>query len=154
MAAKKKATARAAGGRRTPAIQFPEKLKERKVTARSLGKGDVQKAFLAAGAAFLIPDMMNAIRRCLSLDDMQAAKLTAELYGMAGRKDAGIVLNVNQQNNTTTDIRGRHGEGPTSFEQIAQVLEEEEKRRKAIPASFVPMGFEATPDSLIEGLEE
>ena len=154
MAAKKKAYSRPTVGRCPASIPIPDKLKDKKITARNLGKGEVQKAVLAAGAAYLIPDMLNAVRRCLNLDDMQAAKLTAELYGMTSKKDGGIVLNVNQQNNNTADARSRPSNGPMSFEQIAQMLEEEEKNRKSIPTSCIPMGFDATPDSLIEGPED
>jgi hypothetical protein len=131
-------------------IRLPEKIATRSVTAKSLGKGTYQKALLAAVAPILIPDMVNAIRRNLHLNDMQAAKLTAEIFGMAGKKDAGIVLNVNQQNNNVAESHAhRASDGPRSFEDIQSILEEEEKRRKAIPASFEPV-YDATPDSLIE----
>ena len=131
-------------------IKLPDKIATRSVTAKSLGKGTYQKAVLAAVAPILIPDMINSLRRNLHMDDMQAAKLTAEIFGMAGKKDAGIVLNVNQNNSNTSESRaGRGGDGPVSFEDIARVLEEEAQKRKAIPATFAA-SFEATPDSLLE----
>jgi hypothetical protein len=154
MAAKKKSNPKASPTlerKKLPDIKLPEKIVAQTVTGRSLGKGNYQKKILAAVAHILIPDMMNAIRRNLHIDDMAAAKLTAELYGMAGKKDAGIVLNVNQQNNNVAESRAsRDSGGPMSFEHIQQILEEEEKARRAIPASFEPV-FEPTPGSLIEG---
>jgi hypothetical protein len=137
--------------RKPPAdIRLPEKIATRSVTAKSLGKGTYQKAILAAVAPILIPEMINSLRRNAHMDDMQANKLIAEIFGMAGKKDAGIVLNVNQQNSNVAENRERRGaEGPVSFEDIARILEEEGQKRKAISATFEP-SYEATPDSLIE----
>ena len=141
--------------RKIPAdIKLPEKIKTKTVTAKALGKGTYQKAILAAVAPILLPDMINSVRRNLHMDDMQAAKLVAEMFGMAGKRDAGIVLNVNQQNNSVAESHSHHSGGPGSFEQIAKILEEEEQNRKAIPASFTPMAFDATPDSAIEGMDD
>ena len=131
-------------------IKLPDKISTRTVTAKSLGKGTYQKAVLAAVAPILIPDMINSLRRNLHLNDMQAAKLTAEIFGMAGKKDAGIVLNVNQNNNNSAENHThRASDGPRSFEDIQRILEEEEKQRKAIPASFDVISFEPTPDAIL-----
>ena len=135
--------------RSPPKFRLPEKLNAKPVSVRSLKKGSFQSALLAHAAPELIVELLNCVRRSLCLNDMQAAKLTAELYGMSG-KSAGVNINVSQNNANISESKGgRSGDGPTSFEQIQAILEEEERTRKAIPASFEKV-FEATPDSVIE----
>jgi hypothetical protein len=81
---------------------------------------------------------------------MQANKLIAEIFGLTGAKDRGLVVNVNQQNNNTAESHAhRASDGPRSFEDIQRILEEEEKQRKAIPASFDVISFEPTPDAVL-----
>ena len=131
-----------------PKFRLPEKLNSKNVTVKSLKKGSFQSALLAHAAPELLIDLLNCVRRSLNLNDMQAAKLTAELYGMSG-KNAGVVVNVNQQNNNVAESRtSRASDGPRSFEDIQAILEEEERNRKAIPASFEPV-YSPTPDSAI-----
>ena len=132
-----------------PPIYLPEKLANKQVTARALAKGNYQKAVLASVAHIILPDLMNSIRRNLHLNNTQTEKLVAEIFGIAGKPGAGIVLNVNQNNQNVADHSTRHGDGPGSFEEIQAILEEEEKIRRAIPASFEPI-YEATPDAVIE----
>ena len=132
-----------------PRFRLPEKLAAKPVTVRNLKKGSFQSAMLAHAAPELLVDLLNCVRRSLNLNDMQAAKLTAEMYGMAGRKDTGLVVNVNQNNANVAESRsGRGADGPRSFEEIQAILEEEERNRRAIPASF-EASFEPTPDAAL-----
>lgn len=152
MAAKKKTSSAPTLERHKSPNKFrlPEKLATKPVTIKSLKKGSFQSALLAHAAPELIIEMLNCVRRSLCLDDMQAAKLTAELYGMSGKGGAGVNINVNQTNANVSESRGgRSNDGPASFEQIQQILEEEERTRKAIPASFEAI-YEPTPDAIIE----
>ena len=139
-----------------PDIVLPDKLNKTNVTARALQKGGYQKKLLQFFAPYLLPEAMNALRRAIHSDNMEAVKKTLEAYGILTAPKGAMTIIAPQFNNENkaeamaqaaaiAAKKQDESKGITDFESMIRMVDEGQKTILLQPAQYEP-----TPEGAAE----